>query len=245
MDPNAVRRGNRASRTNEADLYWRRRFVALAAVVAVVGLLVWAMSGPGKGSSHQAASPGHGNGQSQAAYGKTASPAATPSSSASPSVSASGLATGRGKRARARPSASAPASQAPTRPGLPCPASGIVLSLFTAKTSYSAHELPKFQIDVVSTDPAECTFNTAPAALNLVVKSKTGVAWTSAACTRKSHAQTQKLRRGVPSVTSVTWSRRLSADGCGKAQAYARPGKYVAVARSGKLTSPPKSFEIK
>lgn len=245
MDPNAVRRGNRAGRTTEADVYWRRRFVALAAAVAVVGLLIWAVSGSGGGASHRTAGPGRGNGQSQAAYGQTASPTASPtaSHSATPSPSASAPAAGKGKHAKARPSAS-PSPAATGKHGS-CLPSDVVLSLFTAKTSYSGHELPQFQIDVVSTGPAECTFDAGPAALRLVVKSEAGVAWTSDACVYKPSAKIEKLRRGVPLVMSVTWNRRLSGHGCGKEQAYAMPGKYVAVAQGGKLTSHSKAFEIR
>lgn len=249
-------------------MYWRRRFFVLVAGLGMVALLFWAFSGPGGGQHSSAtartsgaAQPGGGaGGPVPAAYGSTAasppagdtaSPSASPSASVSPSASPSASA-GKDKNAGKDTSTAAKAKGRPA----PCPAADIVLSLFTSKTSYSAHETPEFRIDVVSTDAAACTFGTGPADLHLVIKSGSSVVWDSAACphsagTRAADTQAVTLQRGVPASVPVTWDRLLSSHGCGSRQDPARSGTYVAVAESiqktqdGTLDSQPLTFGLR
>jgi hypothetical protein len=276
VDPNAFRNRDRAGQTSQADVYWRRRFFVLTALLGVVALMFWAFSGSGGGQRGSAASrkPGAAKpgGAAPAAYGSAAarSPAppaappsapasASPSPSASPSASSSASpAAPAGKGANAGNGKSAAAVAEDTGRPAPCPAADVVLSVFASKASYSAHELPRFQIDAVSTDAAACTFEAGPAALHLVIRSGSHVVWDSAACLRNAGARTDTLQRGVPAFVPVTWDRLLSGRGCGSRRAHARPGRYVAVAEEAPrqargarhahgstLTSQPLSFELR
>ena len=255
-------------------MYWRRRFFVLTALLGVVALMFWAFSGSGGGQRGSAASrkPGAAKpgGAAPAAYGSAAArssaPTAAPPSapvSASPSASPSASspaapAAPAGKGAKAGNGTRTAAVAGDTGRPAPCPAADVVLSVFASKASYSARELPRFQIDVVSTDAAACTFEAGPAALHLVIRSGSHVVWDSAACLRNAGARTDTLQRGVPAFVPVTWDRLLSGRGCGSRRAHARPGRYAAVAEEepqqargarhahgSTLTSQPLSFELR
>jgi hypothetical protein len=256
MDPNAQRSRGRAP---EADAYWQRRFLTLVAGLGVIGLLAWACSGivGGKPASSR-------NGQvSPAAYG-SAAPGQPAGSGGMPSQSAPAQPTGRtsaspmapsvSRSASATASASASASvagHAGQRPPAkarasvgPCPAAEIVLTLVAGKASYRPHDLPVFQIDVVSTSAATCTVDTGPGALRVIVVHGSQVAWNSGACLHGASPHVISLRRGVPVVTSVAWNRHLTVTGCPTTVMAATNRTYTAVAQAAGAQSPGQSFRL-
>lgn len=272
MYRNAPPGRNRNDQADGADVYWRRRFFALAAGLSVLGVLVWALSGMTGGHQSPGTADGgngSGNGQAPAAYrspvsgaapsptaattggASTSSSAATPGATPAASGAMPASAYGRERTSgAATPAGSTGAvttgTQASTAGnGGRCPSGDVVLSLTTATTSYTAHRAPMFHVDVVSTDSATCSYDIGPAALTMTVRSKTGVAWRSNACARKPTAKTVKLHRGVPDMVTISWNRTLSVDGCGKGAATARPGSYQAVARDGSAVSRSQAFQLR
>jgi hypothetical protein len=125
-----------------------------------------------------------------------------------------------------------------------CPAGDIVLTMVPNRAAYGPHQFPVFRIDIVSTGAAVCAFHTGRESLRILITGGSRATWDSGACLHGVAAHVEYLRRGVPSVASIVWDRRLLAGGCMAAQIAARPGRYVAMAASGSVTSPAKAFEL-
>lgn len=258
MDPNALRSRRR---NDEADAYWRRRFFTLVAGLGVIGLLAWATSGAVGGKAHQTAGSGQsGNGNvSAAAYGSSApgqpagvagTPSGPPSAQASLSLPASATPSATASQAQKKPaagqSAKAKAKAKPAgQPGGVCPARGIVLTLSVSKPAYARGAKPVFLIDIVSTDAAACAFDTGRKSLRVVITGGTRATWDSGACLRGATAHVEHLRRGVPSVVSIVWDRRLRPAACTTAEVAAPAGRYEAVAVDGSAVSPARAFTLR
>jgi hypothetical protein len=126
----------------------------------------------------------------------------------------------------------------------PCAAADIVLTLVASKASYSPHDLPVFQIDVVSTSAATCMIDTGPGALRVVVLHGGQVAWNSGACLHGASRHVISLRRGVPVVTSIGWNRHLTVTGCPATVMAATNRTYTAVAQAAGAQSPGQAFRL-
>jgi hypothetical protein len=249
MDPNAQ---SNLEQDAPADAYWRRRFFALVGGLGVVGLLIWACSGlVGGQPASQTTGTGQAGKPAVAAYGSGAAtpPAAKPVvTSPAPSATSSGLASGAPGSPTTSPARSARSTSGTggaTAAASTCPAADIVLTLLPSKASYGSHAMPTFQIDVVSTDNATCRFGIGPESLRVVVTHGSQLAWNSGACLRDAASRVSQLRRGVPVVVPVVWNRHLNAEGCSVTALADSQRTYVAVAQSGAVESPGRSFRLK
>jgi hypothetical protein len=253
MNPNAPRSG---SRNVEADAYWRRRFFTLVAGLGLLGLLAWAFSGGG-GTPHQTAGAAGGGGNVPAAYGTSvagqpAGSAVTPTADpdqASIPLSSSPTATPTPSAAKTHKNTAASTSHQSQKPKTTaghhaCPARDIVLTLLLSKTNYGPGQEPKFQIEIVSTDAAECTLNVGRESLRVLITSESRADWDSGACLRGATARAETLRRGIPSMVSIVWDRKLRASGCSAGMVTAGNGRYVAMAVAGSVTSQAKGFRL-
>jgi hypothetical protein len=201
-------------------VYWRRRLIALLAVLAVLSLVAWAFFGAldlGSGSSGAAGSRG---GASQAGHGG----------------SGAGGARQGGAAGGVSPSPAPPASSGPAGHGRgaarpqPCASGSVVLSVLASQSDYSGRQLPAFTVDVVSTAGSTCTFNVGGRRLVLVIQSGSKRIWGSADCPRGTGSLISDLERGVPTTLSITWDRQSSRQGCtGPSQALPA-GTYTATA---------------
>ena len=244
MDPNAHRSGGRSP---GADAYWQRRFFTLLAGLGVIGLLAWAASGMiGGGNSAHAAGSGQ---PSSAAYSTptaaptspapvssapSASPTAAPSASATPSPSTS---------VSARAAQAKPRQKAATGP-VACPAADLLLTVTPRAASFGSKAAPAFQIDIVSTDTSPCHLDTGPAALRLEILHGSSVAYNSAVCLNGAKRHVISLRRGVPVITSMTWDKHETVNGCLSTVAAATNRTYSAVIQAGGAQSPRSSFRL-
>jgi hypothetical protein len=237
MDP--ITRRNR-SRTAGPDIYWRRRLFALAAGLAVFGLLAWAVGGaathPVASTTSLSTKSPHTNPPpstlpvSPSPSPSSSSPSPSPSASKSPAKSDS-----KSKHKHAAGSTRASHGKSGgTALGDDCPTADVVVSLTANRTSYSPTAHPKFTVTVVSTSGRRCAFNIGPRYLALVIHSGSVRAWGSADCVHGSGTQVAMLRRGVPIQQKLTWDRTLSAPGCRPPHTAAQPGTYtVSAADSG------------
>lgn len=265
MDP--ITPGNRSRETKPGDrearpagqgvtaeVYWRRRVIALAAGLAVLGLLAWAVGGAS--ATHQVASTTSFN-QSQPPVTpsgfptpatSSASPSPSPSassSSPSPSPSPSGSKTPgqpAKKAAAARHSSGKHATRRRTAAGLSalgddCPSGDVVVSLAASGQTFDAAARPEFTITVVSTAGRACQFNVGPRYLTLVIESGAVREWGSGDCVRGGGTKVAMLTRGVPVQRKLTWNRTLSAPGCHLPPSAARPGTYTATASDASVHS--------
>ncbi|HEY2277527.1 MAG TPA: hypothetical protein VGI00_04180 [Streptosporangiaceae bacterium] len=253
MDPNVQRgRGNRNPGT---DAYWQRRFFTLIGGLAVIGLLAWAVSGVasgGKSSNSGSSGPaaaGYTSSASTPSASVTsapASPSPSPSASPSPSPSASPSASATKSasvQASGKASAKASPAQAASAPTA-CPAADLVLTLVASQSSYGPSVNPSFQLDIVSTSSATCLLDTGATGLKLVVSHGSAVAYNSTACVSGTKRHVVSLRRGVPVVTSMSWDKHETVNGCSATVMAATDRTYGAVAQAGGAQSPRVSFKL-
>lgn len=235
-----------------AGTYWRRRFLTLITGLAVLALISWALSGAlsaslagrpavtGPGKLARGAAPGSGGsvpagGHSPSAGGGASQPGS--SGRSTPAASRSGA------TSSPRPTASGKSSYPGIRPAF-CARHDIVLSLFSSQASFGRRQVPSFSLDVVSTQPAECSFNVGPGYLALVIKEGSARIWSSADCVRGSVSLVSALKRGVPTVLPVTWDRRTSSPGCSRTVTRVPAGVYTAYAAQGSMVSAPVTFRL-
>jgi hypothetical protein len=218
----------RAAATQEgcrAETYWRRRFIVLVIGLAVFAVAAWALSSTlavdaGPASASTAASrprPG--------LAGQPSWPGASGTGSPSPTPSVTEQATG--------PGAIMPEF---------CERGDVVLSIFTDQT---AARSPIFDVDVVSTQPAECSFNVGSRHLALVIRQGPVPIWSSADCAAGGGGPVVALKRGVPTVLTISWGGYSSAPGCAGRATRARAGRYTAYALDGALSSAPITFRLR
>src|SRR5580693_2799231 len=164
-------------------VYWRRRLVALAIVMAVLSLIAWAFAGAITAASGSGAGSGSGTASGPGA--------------AAGSGQAAGSGPGPGS-AGAGPAAGSGAGGQGSAHARPCPHGDVVLSLFASEAAYPGQQFPQFTVDVVATDQATCTFNVGARHVALVIRSGTRQIWSSADCAQGSGTLVSDLQRGVP-----------------------------------------------
>lgn len=125
-----------------------------------------------------------------------------------------------------------------------CSRHSIVLSLAAAQISFGPRQRPGFSLSVVSTQREPCSFNVGSAHLALVVKEGPTRIWSSADCAAGTSGLVTALRRGVPTIVTITWSRRTSAPGCTSPARRVPPGIYAGYAVDGPVSSAPVIFRL-
>ncbi len=242
MGPNS---GRETDSRLPAATYWRRRFLALVAGMAVLALVAWAFSGalgPSRAATDQPPRKPH------ASTSPVVSPTASASSPApSPSPSPTPSATkhpAKGNSHTGKTDSAHKGHKTGNERGLPCPAGAVVLSLFSSQGSYARGQEPQFQIDVVSTASQSCTFDIGAGHVVLRISRGTKTVWTSAECAEGAASLVATLARGVPTIVPMTWNGRRSSPGCPVPGAQAPDGSYSAVAADGSLHSSSVTFRL-
>jgi hypothetical protein len=125
-----------------------------------------------------------------------------------------------------------------------CAEHAIVLSLFTGQTDFGPAQSPTFDINVVSTQQPECSFNVGSQHIALVIKEGPARIWSSADCAAGKTGLIAALKRGVPTVLTTAWDRTTSAPGCSSRATQVPAGVYTATAVDGELSSVPVTFRL-
>ncbi|MEU6711103.1 hypothetical protein ABZ897_06440 [Nonomuraea sp. NPDC046802] len=227
MDPDTMR-------GDGADVYWRRRMSVLVGVLVVVAVVAWACSSGGSGperSSSAQSSPG----------AKSATPA--------PDPLLAGLRTLAMGTASPSPTPTSPKPSPtvrPKRPGDPCAAEDLVLSMQGGREQiYTGSARPSFIATLVNIGPVMCTADVGPRALEIRITSGADRIWSTADCVSGAGSEVRQLQRGVPYVRSLEWDRRRSSVDCRATPAAALPGTYVATVRMGGLRAPKGVFHLR
>ena len=224
--------------------------MSLIAGLGLIGLLAWAFAGgggkpatPPAGSSRTyhlvPAAAAHGTAASHHVVASSVSTSASgrplisglPSPSATPAASPGG-------------SASAGLADGHLTPAGLCAPGTVVLSVFSARPSYSGGQDPKFAVYAVSTAAGDCTFDLGPGKLHLEVMSSGRVIWDSGDCARSDHTWTERLSRGIPVLESITWNRTITLPGCVTLASSARAGDYQAQAWTASVSSAVLGFRL-
>jgi hypothetical protein len=223
-------------------VYWRRRIVALALGLCVLTAGTWAAAGLVRKAL--AGKPAALSADRQRAGGSTLSSEQSASAGIagghprpmSPTVGSSGP----GGAGRADGVGSVVLGRA--QPS--CPAGDVVLTVFASEASYSSWQQPQFTVDVVSTASFACSFDTGAAHVMLRIAAGSTQVWTSGQCAEAQASQPVTLRRGVPTVVTMTWDGQYSAPGCPRPGRTAPAGSYAATASDGSSSSNAVGFQI-
>lgn len=232
------------------DVYWRRRVFALTGAIGVLVLIAWTINGAlgGAGNAQQAADTTHTGhhhhsgvaaapATSPAVPAATATPTPTPTPTRTVTPRPTGSASAKHDQAKHN-RGQAKQDSAGTGSAGACPRGSVVLSLFTGKYHYPAHQVPRFELDVVSTAARPCSFDVGAKNVQLVIKAGgERRVWDSAACLGSRGHRMVQLTRGVPVVLRVSWDRATAGASCGQPGPAAQPGTYTAIARSGRMHS--------
>ncbi len=118
-----------------------------------------------------------------------------------------------------------------------------------SQQTYQRWARPQFSIYLVNIGQRTCTFDVGARSLRLVVRSGRVRVWGSGDCAHGTAPDVVRLRRGVPYVTYVSWSRRRSSpaprSGCGRGQPRAEPGTYTAMVTIGGVHSRVEVFVLR
>jgi hypothetical protein len=224
-----------------SETYWRRRFIVL-----VIGLAAFALAARGLSSALAVDSGRPG-------IARPVGSAFKPTSASAPAMSTlpglAGQPSGPPVYGTSGPSptptsATQPAGQGPIVPEF-CARGDIVLSVFVSQTEFGARQSPVFDVDVVSTQSAECSFNVGSHYLELEIRQGPVRIWSSADCAVGTRGLAVTLNRGVPTVLTISWGGRSAAPGCSGRAAPVPPGLYTAYAVDGALRSAPVSFRLR
>ncbi|QXJ23512.1 hypothetical protein AGRA3207_004680 [Actinomadura graeca] len=124
--------GGRPPTPPGTDRYWRRRVVALAAALAVVGVLTWACTG---------------NAEEEGPAANAGDVPHRPPPTAMPTITVTRTVT---------------PSPEPMADGGPCAAEDLVVSLTTSRDTYTGREEPRFRVSVVNTGESDCFWDAGP-----------------------------------------------------------------------------------
>ncbi|MFI7042977.1 hypothetical protein ACWDTT_21180 [Streptosporangium sandarakinum] len=224
MDPDTFRSGI------GADVYWRRRVVALIGVLVVVAVVAWACS------SSKPERP-----RKEGSADRPAGPDAV--SAALPTVT---VTSSSGTPSPPSPSPSpSPSSSADGRPGGSCSPADLVLSVRGTGEIYGPGVQPKFLLTLVNTGQTPCRADVGPRAMEVRITSGADRVWSSADCVSGGADDFHRLERGVPYVREVVWDRRRSGADCAIEGAAARPGTYVAAVGTPSLKGDRAVFHLR
>jgi hypothetical protein len=210
--------------TREPQVYWRRRVVALVALVVVVALLVWGVTsaiGALRGGDEPTAEGG------TAVQDPVTEPVTEPQPSADPSAGT--------------------AESAPAEGEVPaCAAPALVVAPTADATSYALGATAKVGMTITNTGPAPCTMDAGSAALELLVVSGSDRIWSSDDCQTDAQSRPTTVEPGEAGVlaSSVEWTLVRSAEGCANGLPALKAGTYQLTARAGEITSEPLAFQV-
>ena len=222
-----------------ASVYWRRRAVAFAGVVAVL-LLFWTIlpGGGGAGERDSAAAVGSPSPSAPAAEstsvdpsGLTASPATGDPGRAADDGPAAGSAT------TPAPTTRQPAPK-PTPAPKPCTDPELRLTVSPAQPAYLVGQAPVLRLQVRNVAALPCTRDLGAALQEVLLYQATKRLWSSNDCYPEGQRDLELMRPGVVYTFSVTWSGLSSQPKCFGTRSRVGAGSYALVGRLGSLVSP-------
>ena len=218
-----------------ASVYWRRRALAFAAVVAVL-LVLWAVL------------PGGGDDRPRDSAAAAGSPSPTEPAAAPTSVDPSGLTAsaasgdpGRAGDGPATTAAPAPTTPSPTPGPVPpkaCTDSALRLTVAPARPAYVVGQAPVLRLQVRNVGTLSCIRDLGAALQEVLLYRGSQRLWSSNDCYPEGERDVEVLRPGVVYTFSVTWSGLSSQPRCAGTRTRVGAGSYTLIGRLGTLISP-------
>ncbi|WP_067531441.1 DUF4232 domain-containing protein [Nocardia crassostreae] len=208
------------------EIYWRRRLVAIGALVVATALVIWVAFALLRG----------GGGEDKQADGKTTTAEATnkaAGSSSAPSES--------GKPSGSTTSGSA----APVAQGQ-CPDQSLAVKVNVGQPTYKTGEQPVFGIVITNISSAACERDMGSGLQLVSVQSLDGARrlWASTDCYPDGTPDVRTLNPGQQAAFTVTWTGSTSQPSCAGERVPVPPGPYTVVAQLGSVRSAPEPFNI-
>ncbi|MFJ9363275.1 DUF4232 domain-containing protein [Nocardia sp. NPDC101769] len=208
------------------EIYWRRRAVAIGAMVLGLALVIWVAFALLKG----------GGDHKTDAKATTSSAAAT----AKPSSSSSAPDPSSAKPSGALPSAAAPAALGQ------CPDQSLAVKVTVGQPTYKVGEQPQFGIVITNISSAACERDMGSGLQLVQVQSLDGQRrlWSSTDCYPDGTAEIRTLAPGQQAAFTVTWSGATSQPNCAGDRVPVPAGPYTVVAQLGSVRSAPEPFNL-
>jgi hypothetical protein len=250
-----------------ASVYWRRRWLAIAATTAAIVLVAWsvaAMAAPRSAADDTATTRAASRAALTAPQQVSPSPApasAQPSSppgaagpapgvstvGPTPTVPGAPATTSEELRPDDTPRRSVPVpAPAPVPVTGPVPCTNAMLSVNSEidRPEHRVGEKPVLRLVVTNISDQPCVRDLDSARQEIVVWSGDGVdrLWSSNDCSNTSSVDLRTLVPGQPVASAVTWAGRTSVPGCGAPRTVVPAGSYRVLTRVDDIISPPTPF---
>lgn len=216
------------------SVYWRRRAVAIAAVVVGVALLAWLISGLVGGDGDQPV---------QNAVGPDG---VVPVQSSPPDDrhDAELRASGSSSATSPPPAPATPAGPPP--PPQPCPDAVVKVDAQAGAPEYKVGQRPKLAIVVTNVGQVACTRDVGREHRELIVTSADGAQrlWSSNDCYTAKGSDVRLLEPGQRTEFGVAWAGRTSAPSCPSKRNALPAGDYLVVPKLAGLTGAPAALKL-
>ncbi|OCF84701.1 hypothetical protein [Nocardia brasiliensis] len=213
------------------EIYWRRRALAIGALVVALALVIWLVltvsrGGDSPGDSKPVAAGSSTSVPSKTADPSTPKPSGSAESSAPPSTSA------------------APASNEPAAGQ--CPDQSLAIKISVDQPTYRVGEQPNFRMVITNISSTQCQRDMNSAQIQASVLSLDGQRrfWTSSDCSPVDESNARNLKPGEQALFTVRWSGTTSQQGCVGERVPVPAGAYQVVAQFGSLHSSPEPFNL-
>lgn len=254
-----------------ATVYWRRRWLAVAGVVAAVFLVTWpagALTTPPAGSTStvRAGRAALTAPQSPSPAPVSTEPPAPATSPPSPSPVVAPQAPRSAPRS-AQPGTGSPppattseelrpdeTTRGPAATPIPVPRTGPVpctdaMLAVAAEIDRPQHRVgdkPLLRLVIINTSAQPCVRDLDSARQEIVVwnRDQSAKLWSSNDCTNAASSDLRTLVPGQPVAFSVTWAGRTSTPGCAKPRTVVPAGSYRVLTRLDDVISPPTMFTL-
>ncbi|MFE3256952.1 hypothetical protein ACFXPS_14500 [Nocardia sp. NPDC059091] len=209
------------------EIYWRRRAVAIGAMVLGLALVIWVAFALLKGSGDH----------------KTDAKATTSSAAATtkPASSSSGAP----EPSAAKPSGITPSAVAPAALGM-CPDQSLAVKVTVGQPTYKVGEPPQFGIVITNISSTACARDMGSGLQLVQVQSLDGQRrlWSSTDCYPDGTPDVHTLAPGQQAAFTVAWSGATSQPNCAGDRVPVPAGPYTVVAQLGSVRSAPEPFNL-
>lgn len=213
------------------EIYWRRRLLAIGAIVVALALVLWLAFALLRGGGDD--SSGAKGDASTAASNKAAGSSSGAPESTSGSSSASA-------------SANSTANAGPAAQGKQCPDQSLAVKVTVGQPTYKTGEQPVFGIVITNISSTACERDMGSGLQQISVQSLDGQRrmWASTDCYPDGTPDVRTLNPGQQAAFTVTWSGSSSQPNCAGERVPVPPGPYTVVAQLGSVRSSPEPFNI-
>ncbi|WP_433661334.1 hypothetical protein ACQPW1_03480 [Nocardia sp. CA-128927] len=216
------------------EIYWRRRALAIGALVVALALVIWLVLTVARGGD----SPGDTKPVAAGASSSTTSKPADASTTKAAGPSESG--------APATSSVSPSASNEPAAGPGQCSDQSLAIKISVDQPTYRVGEQPNFRIVITNISSSQCQRDMNLAQIQASVLSLDGQRrfWTSSDCSPVDESNQRNLKPGEQALFTVRWSGTTSQQGCVGERVPVPAGAYQVIAQFGSLHSSPEPFNL-